>query len=596
MSREIYRRSVGPHLARIAYDGGTETRDVQALIALQRYYEQRKDTIKLLYCSALTGNKIRVSGANSYISKGYDFGALQNDAVQSTALNQPLLGGNIALNEKLCAKNTNGGGAYLTHQTISFGTSDAWSVTFVIKSDFSNLFSPQCLIRSTAATNNSMIRLGNYLEFWNESGSSTFFSTESIYKYIGKNVICTLVADGVGNISLYINGVFIATKSKATNFIFNSIFDKEGGQPRYFGKIMQYAISSQALTSSEVASEAALLRSVFTEIESVQIGSKVWATSNFESVSTPQGNLIQEMQSATNVEKITNAADRDFSSDTGWWSKGAGSTINSGGNGICKLNSAGDYISRNAVVTIGKWYKITYEIKRNGGELTFRLPGVDGNKIVDATVGIHSVYGVSSQVYIAFQGSATGNVDIDLDNVSWQEVGWSDSQNLYDSIYAATSGTVEQKTYAAVKAAAMWCHYNNDPAIGAIYGKILNGFARRLLNMDLAYYNAAYPATPWGWSIGLKSQLQTLAAFGGNALKVAGNVYMNDANGINSTGFTALGQGKRNTDGTFANIKSNSTFWTQDTNEVLQLNSVDNNASIVSADEREGHAIRFIKA
>ena len=129
MSREIYRRSVGPHLARIAYDGGTETRDVQALIAIQRYYEERKDTIKLRYFPALTGNKSRVSGANSYISKGYDIGALKNDAVQSTALNQPYLGGNIAPTEKLCAKNPNGGGAYLTHQTISFGTSDEWSVT-----------------------------------------------------------------------------------------------------------------------------------------------------------------------------------------------------------------------------------------------------------------------------------------------------------------------------------------------------------------------------------------------------------------------------------------------------------------------------------
>ena len=63
MSREIYKRSVAPHLARAKYDSGiyfdsfTEKR-IQDYIRLMNYYEQHKDNIKLFYFPALTGNKI----------------------------------------------------------------------------------------------------------------------------------------------------------------------------------------------------------------------------------------------------------------------------------------------------------------------------------------------------------------------------------------------------------------------------------------------------------------------------------------------------------------------------------------------------------
>lgn len=113
--------------------------------------------------------------------------------------------------------------------------------------------------------------------------------------------------------------------------------------------------------------------------------------------------------------------------------------------------------------------------------------------------------------------------------------------------------------------------------------------------MDLVYYNVANPTAVWGYKLPIKTQAETLALNGGNALKVTGNVYMNDANGTNTTGLTLLGHGKRNADGSFANTKATAGIWIDDTAEVLQVNSADNTATIVATSLKEGHAVRLIK-
>ena len=77
-------------------------------------------------------------------------------------------------------------------------------------------------------------------------------------------------------------------------------------------------------------------------------------------------------------------------------------------------------------------------------------------------------------MYIGGAGSIfTGSID----NVSLKEIGWAGSTELYDGIYSQTTGTTTEKEYAALKAAAMWCHYNNDISLGAVYGKLYNWFA-----------------------------------------------------------------------------------------------------------------------
>lgn len=282
---------------------------------------------------------------------------------------------------------------------------------------------------------------------------------------------------------------------------------------------------------------------------------------------TPQGNVIQEMQAATNVEKITNVADREFSSDTGFWTRAVGWTIS---DGVAKFVSTGvsANIYNGTVLTIGKLYKMSYEVKNyiSGSvqilsSATFKSRTSNGTYVeyftaTDAICGLRAI--VDSQ--------------LSIDNVSIQEVGWSDSTNLYNYVYANTSGTAEQKEYAAVKAAAMWCHYNNDPAIGAVFGKLYNWYAVKLLQMDIDYYNAANPTAPWGWRVPLSADFIQLSNYlGGNAvsggkMKKEGLGYWSAPNlADNTSGLSLIGSGFRQiSTGTFIYNLSKSFQYTLD--------------------------------
>jgi uncharacterized protein (TIGR02145 family) len=85
------------------------------------------------------------------------------------------------------------------------------------------------------------------------------------------------------------------------------------------------------------------------------------------------------------------------------------------------------------------------------------------------------------------------------------------TNNIYDNTYAATSGTVAQKTTAALRAAAMWSYYNNDGAVGAWAGKLYNWYAVALLQEDIDAYNVANPTTPWGWRVPTSTDFTNLA-------------------------------------------------------------------------------------
>lgn len=152
---------------------------------------------------------------------------------------------------------------------------------------------------------------------------------------------------------------------------------------------------------------------------------------------------------------------------------------------------------------------------------------------------------------------------------------WADSTNIYNTTYAATSGTDEQKTYAAVKAAAMWRYYNNDAALGSIYNKLYNDYAMKLLAMDIAYYNTANPSTPWGWDIPLESDwstLQTTVNNNAEALKKDGTVYWSSPNaGTNSSLFTAIPAGYVKEDGTFSGLNTAAIFASKDNMDIPKV-------------------------
>ena len=117
----------------------------------------------------------------------------------------------------------------------------------------------------------------------------------------------------------------------------------------------------------------------------------------------------------------------------------------------------------------------------------------------------------------------------------------------------------DQATWAALTTGA-WCYYNNDPLNGAIYGKLYNWYA---VNDPRGLVPAGYHVpTNTDW-INLINYLGGDLVAGG-PLKEAGTVHWTSPNvgATNSSGFTGLPGGFRDTAGAFQSINDISYWWT----------------------------------
>jgi uncharacterized protein (TIGR02145 family) len=125
-----------------------------------------------------------------------------------------------------------------------------------------------------------------------------------------------------------------------------------------------------------------------------------------------------------------------------------------------------------------------------------------------------------------------------------------------DTIPQVTSPTA----WAALTTGA-WCHYNNDPANDAVYGKLYNHFAVRD-SRGLAPFGYHVPtATEWDT---LENYLGGSSVAGGK-LKQTGTANWNSPNtgATNSTCFSAVPGGRREfTVGAFSNINIDAYYWT----------------------------------
>lgn len=222
---------------------------------------------------------------------------------------------------------------------------------------------------------------------------------------------------------------------------------------------------------------------------------------------------------------------------------------------------------------------------------------------------IYAIYPEIESVQIGTQTWATRNfeaVATPLGNVIanvTDNADWANATVLYDAAYAAHVGTTTEKEYAGLKAAAMWCYYNNDPDNGATYGKLYNWYAAKLLDLDMQ-------SAGFGWRVPTSAQFTTLAnALGGTSvaggkIKMTGLDYWTTPNtgATNESGFTGLGGGYRGgVDGTFNLIQSRNRTWTSD---AYQIQFLFDTATITSATlpvstnpelRRGGFSLRLIK-
>lgn len=519
---------------------------------------------------------------------------LSNDLYQSVDTNQPYLD-KIAPAEKLSAKNPNGGSKYLNHPVISFGITDSYTVELQLKLNYGD--NVRCGICGGVQ--------GTGIRYKNDgvpSVSLEIYSVSSMFNPTivlppEKTITLTIVYNStLSKTHIYINGDLKYTADFQFSCNYEQLFASR--KEAYYGhlNIYSYHLISKALSQQEVSERAGILRSIFPEIPSVRIGDQIWSVRNFEAVVTPQGNAIPEMQASGNVEKIT---DGEFTSSSNW-SMDLNWIIS---NGVATASS-GIYpqaVYQNGKLTTGKYYKCTIDIASiSGGKLGIAQGGYSLGIFQNSGVSVVYFQALNSQIGIRV---IEGTVNAVINSVSFQEVGWSDSQNLYDYIYANTSGTVEQKTYAGVKASAMWCHYNNDSALGAVYGKLYNWFSVKLLQMDIDYYNANNPTTPWGWRVPTQADFQALStALGGNVvsggkLKKEGLVYWNNPNvgATNESGFSLIGTGSRDNNGSFGSLGSHS--YMRDINSNLcGLNNIDNNILYFQGwSNISGFSLRLIK-
>ena len=149
-----------------------------------------------------------------------------------------------------------------------------------------------------------------------------------------------------------------------------------------------------------------------------------------------------------------------------------------------------------------------------------------------------------------------------------------------------------------------WCYYNNDPANGAVYGKLYNWYAvNNTINGGLA---------PVGQHIPIDTEFTTLTTFlggegvAGGKMKSTGNFqagtglwYDPNIGATNESGFTGLPGCFRYLSGGFSNSNYDGLWWSSSQSSTtnawfLDLYYYDDNANRNAYNKRGGFSVRCI--
>ncbi len=525
----------------------------------------------------LGGYKLRTDGGAKYVTKAYSLESEQNEATQTTETNQPYLTGYIVPNEKWGLKNPNGENRYLEYPEISFASDEAWSVTTVFNSHFNATDSHEIICGNTDGNRNWIAISRGALTLRDINGDVTYGTPNSITGIYGKTTILTVSHSNDGIVSVYIGGKKVDNITFKKAIAFATIGYSSSLSTRTFkGLFNAFFVRNNALTYDQVVKEASILQQMFPEIETVKIGNQEW-TSNFEAIATPMGTIFENITENTSIETITGG---DYENGlVGNFIKGdevSSYTLNSSNpisgtqDGLISVTSIGTKGYRPSIkftVSKGKWCKLSFDYRVNSGICTVHgiYAGnitVPGYQISGSGTFEKFYYSETSYPEVLFNGTNLFNLQID--NLSNKELGWSDSQDLYN--YLIADGYSE---YDALKECAWWCYYNNDPSLGATYGKLYNWFAVKLLQMDIDLYNAANPDKPWGCHVPNKSEFDIMVTYLGGA-DIAGKklkaLFGNFDNEYadNRSGFSLLASGYRYINGLYTSMNAVGRAWLLD--------------------------------
>jgi uncharacterized protein (TIGR02145 family) len=142
---------------------------------------------------------------------------------------------------------------------------------------------------------------------------------------------------------------------------------------------------------------------------------------------------------------------------------------------------------------------------------------------------------------------------------------------------------------------AAWCYCNNDPKNREKYGKLYNWYA----------VNDPRGLAPKGWHIPSDTEYTVLIPYLDGVKKAGAKMkskvgWFNGGNGTNSSGFSGLPGGYRNSDGTFSGIDSLGYWWSSaeyntGTAWGFGLSSFDGDVFRYNADKELGISVRCLR-
>ncbi|HMO33770.1 MAG TPA: fibrobacter succinogenes major paralogous domain-containing protein [Lacibacter sp.] len=141
-----------------------------------------------------------------------------------------------------------------------------------------------------------------------------------------------------------------------------------------------------------------------------------------------------------------------------------------------------------------------------------------------------------------------------------------------------------------------WCYYNNDPATGAVYGRMYNWYA----------VGDPRGLAPEGWHVARDAEWNTLANFVGGTAVAGGQLkavtLWNAPNtgATNSRGFTALPGGVRGNGGSYFGLGNGGIWWCAEQfgpNGAIfwSLSATSAATSRGGASKQDGHSVRCVK-
>lgn len=539
-------------LKRITADGGT-CADKSLLAKFYTEMNQSLANTHALYFFQL-GIKERVSGINRFCNKAYDMGPLNNDGVMATEATQSFVGGYIAPNEFRCLKYLQGQTqtGEITIPTKSYLATDSWTLTVMVKPN------TESIIWLSATT---FIYISN-TTLYIKDGSILVLQATIPSGNIGKIAhIEFQYSNGTGVIkyngtplatSVLSNTIYITRISRATN-----IFD---------GSIYYFHLENVRISEADSQKRYNFLRSLFAEIEGIGIGNQFWQTSNIEQTVAGNGEVIAEIQSSTNTIKLQDGT-WDFTN----WTPQAGVTISNANTFSANINVG---IFKNISLVAGRMNKIIIAGTVTGAQLAIRdTSGTSGQQVVSGTFDTVLYYrGISStNIYL---GAVFGNItSCVITKLQVEEQGWADLTTP------------------------AWCYYNNNVALGAVYGKLYNWYAIDLINKY----------APQGYRAPSSADFTQLATFlggtsvAGGKMKKEGLTYWTTPNtgATNESGLSIIAGGYRTPSGAFTRINRYGTLWgvtSPSDSPDLVITEESNSVTITANDNKiQGFNLRYIR-